>query len=470
MSSFTIQKQLTLSKPDHSSAGRIDPHIVNLCQTINNLPHFYTLSSCSGRSYIYTGVGTKKASTTDPFRRYRVNHELINDPDQYFDKNLTTNQYIPNQWDEPRSGNDTFQQIDKTISNINSNPDNNNDNDAHDNSVWLRYEPMILHVACANPHAANALVKASKKMFKNTAITNDNTNTSKKVVVAIWGDESLDMPIVDNVSRELFPSSSSRHWLKQIVNKKHERNWAKMDRLQLAIDGDIDSAEHAYAYAYESTTTSPTTSPNLTPKHFDVVGDVIIMHPSPDSNRTEQELISAAEHLLKINKRCRICCVQSASFSGSERQQNLRILAGDVRSPIITTHSESGIKAIVNLEATFFSTRMVSERTRLMNSVARGESVLVLFAGVGLEGFLIAGKTEASKVTLVEMNSAAVSCAKRGLLLLERNKGANEKASEKVSILEGDARDILRDLASRGELFDRVIAPRPKNIGEEVDG
>jgi len=467
---FAKQKSLTLSKPDLSSAGRIDPRIVSLCSTINDKTNFFTLSSCSGRSYIYTGVGTKRSSATNPFRRFRVNHEKVNDAEVYFDtKNIETSKYVEGEWDEPRSTNDTYQQIgvDEGLSGLQAEPRNDDDqgedDDRYDQSVWLRYEPMILHVSCSSPSSANALVTACKSVFKNTAITN-STNSSKKksVVVAIWGDESLDMPIVDNKGDSLF--SGNRAWLKTIVNKKHERNWAKMDRLVEAMnsldESEITSEEDA----------GDSNGGNI-PRHYDVVGDVVILHPSKEMGEmTPVELREIGEKLLKINRRCRVACAQISPYSGEERklEDSLSIIAGDVRSPIITTHSEHGIKCIVNLSSTFFSVRMVGERTRLMNSVARGEKVLVLFAGVGLEALLIAAKTEASSVTCVEKNSEACTCIRRGVKLLERNKAANEKASEKVRVVEGDALEILQDLAAANETFDRVIAPRPKNV--EKDG
>lgn len=105
-----------------------------------------------------------------------------------------------------------------------------------------------------------------------------------------------------------------------------------------------------------------------------------------------------------------------------------------------------------------------------MNSTARGERVLVLFAGVGLEALLIAGKTEVASVTCVEVNAAACDCIRRGIKLMRRNPSTNENAADKLRVLEGDAMSVLTELAAGGEVFDRVIAPRPKNVGDEVDG
>ena len=61
---------------------------------------------------------------------------------------------------------------------------------------------------------------------------------------------------------------------------------------------------------------------------------------------------------------------------------------------LVTTHQEFGIKCMVDVNRVFFSARMGPERIRLCNCVSRGEDVLSLFSGVGLEGLMIAGRRE----------------------------------------------------------------------------
>ena len=82
MSDFGRRKLNCLGKIDKSSAGRIDSHAVEICGAINEMPDFYTTSSCAGRTHLWRGVGYK--GTTN-FERFRVNHELIEDVSKYFD-------------------------------------------------------------------------------------------------------------------------------------------------------------------------------------------------------------------------------------------------------------------------------------------------------------------------------------------------------------------------------------------------
>lgn len=108
---------------------------------------------------------------------------------------------------------------------------------------------------------------------------------------------------------------------------------------------------------------------------------------------------------------------------------------------------------------------MAPERLRLSQSVARGERVLVVFAGVGMEALQIVARTEAKEVLAIERNEVAAECLRRARRMLERNKtvtspGGGKGAAERLTIMEGDALDILPTLEESS--FDRIIAPRPK--------
>jgi tRNA (guanine37-N1)-methyltransferase len=139
----------------------------------------------------------------------------------------------------------------------------------------------------------------------------------------------------------------------------------------------------------------------------------------------------------------------------------LVILAGIDRSPLVTTHTEYGTRCVVDLNHTFFSPRMGPERIRICQQVARGEAVLVLFAGVGMEALQIASRTEASSVVAVELNPVAVQCARRGHRMLERSKSVKcVGAADRLEIIEGDVLKVLPTFARK--MFDRVLAPRPK--------
>ena len=115
---------------------------------------------------------------------------------------------------------------------------------------------------------------------------------------------------------------------------------------------------------------------------------------------------------------------------------------------------------------------MAPERLRLSQQVARGERVLVVFAGVGMEALQIVARSEAKEVLTIERNEVAVECLRRARQILERNKtvtcpGGGAGAARRLSIMEGDALAILPTLENTS--FDRIVAPRPKEGGLDGD-
>ena len=180
---------------------------------------------------------------------------------------------------------------------------------------------------------------------------------------------------------------------------------------------------------------------------------------------------------MSSNSKIKVVAAQNDALQGSSKASDMSIIAGN-RSrlgedgSLITTHQEFGIKCLVDVNRAFFSARMGPERIRLCNCVSRGEDVLSLFSGVGLEGLMIAGRREIKGITFVELNPAAVNCIKRGLELLGRNKavvvkGGGSVAKSRAKVIEGDALEVLSGMED--DAFDRVIAPRPKEGGKDGD-
>lgn len=114
---------------------------------------------------------------------------------------------------------------------------------------------------------------------------------------------------------------------------------------------------------------------------------------------------------------------------------------------------------------------MGSERLRLTNSVARGEHVLVLFAGVGMEALQFVARTEASRVLAIEQNSTALECSYKSKRMLQKRlqkATGNSNLVDRLQFQEGDVLDILPSLQRHS--FDRIVAPRPKEMNNETEG
>lgn len=297
---FQTRKVNCLSKRDKSSAGRIDPKAVDICAELNLRTEYYTTSSCAGRCFLYCGDGIKSwhateadtsvndndgASTSNTsggklgfFQRYRVNHDLINEPQRYFD--LTT--LVDGQ--DLTGGGDPIPTIGQFDSGNNAGFKNKlEDSVSFSSPIWLRFEPFILHVMCRSLKAASMLMALARPTFKNVGLTSWNTgagdtmiedeedaavDTTKnnnqqckgggpRYLVAIWGDEGLDMPLSLPSSPGLglyynpeneAATANNANWLAQLVNDRHARNWKKIERFVEAVrtldEGPVDVIEN----------------------------------------------------------------------------------------------------------------------------------------------------------------------------------------------------------------------------------
>jgi tRNA G37 N-methylase Trm5 len=454
---FENSKSQCLGKRDKSHAGRIDPKAVDICAVLNEREDCYTTSSCAGRCFLYQGTGIK-ASTE--FKRFRKSHDLVHDPVRYF--NLSTIETDPSGGGDPirTIGQYDFKEEEQDSikdDNTQQQPSEEVEEASTDQTIWLRFEPFILHVACRSLGAASALMAAARPAFKNVGLT--TWKDQNKYLVAIWGDEGLEMPMCTPDGTSLYGTDNQEsisHWLAQLVNERHERNWKKIHRFVQSVremgSPDDDDENEMFDPMQEADNTK-------VPKSFDVIGDVAYLHSIPDGD-TQQ----IGDAIMKKNKAIKLVVARQSTLIGTERapgSEGLKVIAGVQRSPLVTTHTEYGIKCIVDLNHCFFTPRMGPERLRICQQVARGENVLVLFAGVSMDALQIAGRTEASSVISVELNEVAVTCAQRAHRQLARNKTVKcAGAAERLSILQGDVLEIVPTLPK--DHFDRILAPRPK--------
>jgi len=490
---FENTKGQCLGKRDKSFAGRIDPKAVDVCGIINKREDMFTTSSCAGRCFMYRGYGIK---STKDFKRFRISHGKISDPKRYFD--LTTIEQDPSGGGDPirvvgqydYKATDEYDVDDDDDDNNNNNNNNNGqvkihlDDKSQDGTIWLRFEPFILHVSCRSLSVASSLMANARPTFKNVGLT--AWKDKRSYIVAIWGDEGLEMPMCTPMGVPLYQqqdgSSCMSQWLEDLVNERQTRNWNKIERfchslreMEPATDDDFED-ENTSGFNWKEAMHSINVGgpgsnmdgdeKRIIPKSYDVIGDIAYLHSMPKEG--DPHTIGTA--IMKKNKSIKVVVARQSNLVGTERapgDEGLTIIAGAQRSPLITSHTEFGIRCVVDLNHCFFSPRMGPERLRICQQVARGEDVLVCFAGVGMEAIQISGRTEASSVCAIELNEVAVQCARRGHRMLFKNKAVKcTGAGERLEIIQGD---VLEVLPSMNRQFDRILAPRPKEGNLDSD-
>lgn len=481
---FEQRKRVFLGKLDKSAAGHIDAKAVEICDVLNKRQEFFTTSSCAGRCFLWRGDGVK--STTE-FSRFRVSHDMVRDPaEQYFDLSTVSSEseYLEgalggNGPHRPvadglaqhakapataRSTSSCFAGLSRLM------PSSRRAPAMKTEETWLRFEPFILHVCCRDFEAATALISAARSVFKNVGLQGWGEG---KLIVAICGDEGLDMPLTLPDGTWLFEGQAQ--WLQRLVNDRHQRNWSKIDRFTAACLAMPEPSDDVGVVANDEycsegddvdvgdigdSGTKRARRPG--PRRYDVVGDIAILNgvaPPLEEREAVGKAIMADAGQVKL-------VVARSTLSGDHRAPDAFVtIAGRPRAQLMTTHAEFGVRYVIDLSASFFSTRMAAERQRQCQLVQPGERVLVLFAGCGPEALQLAAKSAAAKVTSVEINGAATRCARRGAELLQK---ANPEAADRLEIIEGDARTVLPQLPRRS--FARILAPRPKGAGDGDGG
>jgi tRNA (guanine37-N1)-methyltransferase len=186
---------------------------------------------------------------------------------------------------------------------------------------------------------------------------------------------------------------------------------------------------------------------------FDQIGDIIIVR-IPDSLLSKKKLIG--ETLLKQVKIAKSIFYQASAVEGDFRTRNLEILAGDNKTE--TEYKEFGCKFTVDVENAFFSPRLSTERERIANLVQDGETVVNMFAGVGMFSVMIAKKKKCT-VYSIDINPIAAK-------LCEKNIKSNKIVGNIISI-NGDALQIIQEQLQNKS--DRTLMLLPERSDEFLE-
>ncbi len=184
---------------------------------------------------------------------------------------------------------------------------------------------------------------------------------------------------------------------------------------------------------------------------YDVIGDIVIIE-VPDELKKREKLV--AETLLENHKNIK-AVFKKGKHTGKYRLQKPEWLAGERKRE--TEYRENNVRIKLNVETSYFSPRLSTERKRIMEQVKKGETVLVMFSGVGPYPLVIAKNTKAKEIFSVEINPKAVKYQNENILL---NKIKN------IRLHRGDVKKIIPKLNKK---FDRVLMPLPKGAEDYLD-
>jgi tRNA (guanine37-N1)-methyltransferase len=178
---------------------------------------------------------------------------------------------------------------------------------------------------------------------------------------------------------------------------------------------------------------------------YDVIGDIAIVD-IPKGK--EEEAKEIAESIIKVHPHIKTVLEKKSDRFGRFRLRELKPIIGRERA---TEHHESSCRFRLDVTKAYFSPREGTERERIAAQVKAGETVLVMFAGVGPFAIII-GKRQprVRKVFAVEINPDAVKYMKENIRL--------NGLTYVVEPICGDAKNVCRKLYRK---CSRVIMPLP---------
>jgi tRNA (guanine37-N1)-methyltransferase len=188
----------------------------------------------------------------------------------------------------------------------------------------------------------------------------------------------------------------------------------------------------------------------LVKNSYDIVGDIVIVE-IPEELKGKEKLIT--ETILKVYPRIKAVLKKESSREGKERLRKFKVLfhKGGEGKVSETIHKEFDCRFKLDVEKVYFSPRESTERKRISDMVKEGETVLVMFAGVGPYGIVMAKHSKAGKVVCVEVNKEACRYMVDNIRI--------NKMQEKIVSVCGDVGKLGEEYKGG---FDRVVMPLPK--------
>jgi tRNA (guanine37-N1)-methyltransferase len=187
---------------------------------------------------------------------------------------------------------------------------------------------------------------------------------------------------------------------------------------------------------------------------FDIIGSIVIVK-IPGSLTLKKQIIG--ESILHCIKPAKSVFAQTSAVRGDYRIRSLEFVAGEYNT--ITEYREHGCKFRVDIENTYFSPRLSTERLRIAKLTSENEVIANMFAGVGTFSIIIAKMNKTCKIYNIDCNPFANEMS----VINAKLNGVQNR----VFPLCGDAKDIIYDQI-QGQC-DRVLMPLPERSSEFVD-
>ncbi len=184
-------------------------------------------------------------------------------------------------------------------------------------------------------------------------------------------------------------------------------------------------------------------------KAYDNFGNIAVVK-FPEKSKLKAKKAFAGK-LLKEQKGIKTVLEKKERIKGRLRKLSTNYIAGEKTKEVL--YRENGCVFRFNIDKTYFSPRLSNERREIAARVKKGETVLVMFAGVAPYSIVIAKLSKAKKVFSNEINREANKYAELNIKL--------NKVKDKIELLNGDIKRLVRANKIK-QKFDVIVMPRPQ--------
>jgi len=179
---------------------------------------------------------------------------------------------------------------------------------------------------------------------------------------------------------------------------------------------------------------------------FDLLGNIALVNFPRDWKN--QEKVEFAKKLMKYNNVVKTVLEKSGKVKGRLRKPETKYVFGEKTKEVL--YRENNCVFRFNVDNTYFSPRLSNERKEISSKIKKGESVLVMFAGVAPYSIVIA-KHVGIKVVSNELNRIANKYGKQNAEL--------NNLRSRIEFWDGDIKRLSK---LKKVKFDVIVMPRPQ--------
>lgn len=177
------------------------------------------------------------------------------------------------------------------------------------------------------------------------------------------------------------------------------------------------------------------------PRSYDLLGSIAVVNADAGTAK------AMAKAIMLSHPRVKTVLRRGGAVSGRFRTRRHVYVAG--KRNYVADYRENGCEFRFDVRKSFFSPRLAFERQRVSAMSKPGETIIVMFAGVGPFAIEAAKAQGSSRVIAIELNRNAVSEMKRNI---EINKARN---------VEAVLGDVHKEAGRYKGAADRIVMPLP---------